>query len=65
MKDLTLNNNQIANFFYTDSWDRPVYKLEDGMKVCCVNLDGTYLHAMSKEGEPDYPLEHAYQPTGE
>lgn len=60
---LTLKNGQVAVFQYHDRWDRPVYKLEDGMKVCCVNLDGSYLHTMSKEGEPDYPVRHAYQPV--
>lgn len=59
--DLVLQNHQIATFKYVDDWDRPVYKLQSGTHVCCVNLDGTYLHTMSG-GEPDCPLKEEYQP---
>lgn len=63
MKDLTLNNGQTAVFLYKDAFCRPVYKLESGTKVCCVNLDGTYLHTMSGDiDEPDCPLKEEYQP---
>ncbi len=63
MKDLTLKNGQKATYLYTDDWDRPVYRLEDEVKVCCINLNGTYLHTMSGEfGEPDSPLKDEYQP---
>tara|TARA_R110001583_G_C5432086_1_gene388961 strand:+ start:81 stop:281 length:201 start_codon:yes stop_codon:yes gene_type:complete len=63
MKDLTLNNGQVAEYKYTDSFDRPVYKLESGTLVCCVNLNGTYLHTITKEyGEPCSPLKEEYQP---
>ena len=65
MLKLTLNNGQTAKFVYVDRWDRPVYKLEDGTKVCCTNLTGTYLHTMSRDGEPDSPLIHGYQPIEE
>ena len=58
---LTLKNGQTAEFLYSDNWDRPVYKLEDGTKVCCVNLDGSYLHTMSRDGEPDSPLNEEFQ----
>lgn len=61
MKNLTLNNGQLAKYLYTDDWDRPVFKLESGTKVCCVNLDGTYLHTICN-GEPDCPLKDEYQP---
>jgi len=65
MINLKLKNGQTAEFLYMDGFDRPVYKLEDGEKVCCVNLDGTYLHTMSKYGEPDSPLRDGYQPIEE
>ena len=61
---LTLKNGQIAEFLYLDNWDRPVYKLEDGTKVCCVNLDGSYLHTMSRDGEPCSPLNEKFQYAG-
>ncbi|MFT6907001.1 MAG: hypothetical protein ACJAS1_003675 [Oleiphilaceae bacterium] len=66
MDDLTLNNGQKAVFLKKDDWSRPVYKLENGLKVCCCNLDGTFLHTMIKRsGEPDAPLKHEYQPKGD
>jgi hypothetical protein len=64
MKDLTLKNGQTAKFLFVDDWDRPTYKLESGSKVCCVNLNGTYLHTISEDyGEPIAPLKDEYQPA--
>jgi len=64
MKDLILNNGQTAKFVRMDDWSRPIYELESGRGVCCVNMDGTYLHTMSLEcGEPDTPLIYEYQPV--
>jgi len=60
-KDLILNNGQKANHMGFDFWCRPVYKLESGESVCCVNLDGTFLHTISKDGEPNSPLTLEYQ----
>jgi len=65
MENLTLNNGQTAIFKYVDSWHRPVYELENEFKACCINLDGTYLHSMSKDGEPNSPLLNEYQPRKE
>ncbi len=63
MEDLILNNGQSAKFLYTDDWHRPVYQLQNGAKVCCTNLNGTYLHTISGNfGEPDSPLKDEYQP---
>ncbi len=63
MKDLVLKNGQKAIFLYKDDFSRPVYKLESGRKVCCINLNGTYLHSISGDfGEPDCPLKDEYQP---
>ncbi len=62
MNDLILKNGQKASYLYTDRFDRPVYKLESGTKVCCVNLDGTYLHTLSGS-EPCSPLKEEYQPA--
>lgn len=63
MDNLLLNNGQTATFLYEDRWDRPVYELEDKTKVCCVNLNGTYLHTVSKStGEPIEPLSNPFQP---
>ena len=60
-KDLVLNNGQKATFLYEDYWSRPIYELESGVKVCCVNLDGTYFHTLSGDlGEPDCPLKIEY-----
>ena len=61
-KDLTLNNGQKAKFIDIDFWDRPVYKLESGRKVCCIELNGTYLHTLSGD-EPDLPLKEEFQPV--
>jgi len=65
MNDLKLNNGQIAKFLRVDYWSRPVYELECGIKVCCVELNGTYLHTMTSDGEPIAPLKAEYQPVGE
>jgi len=63
MKDLTLKNGQTATFLYEDDWGRPVYQLENGIKVCCINLNGTYLHTVTGDfEEPDCPLKDEYQP---
>lgn len=63
MNDLTLKNGQIATYQRTDDFGRPVYKLENGLQVCCVNLNGTYLHTITKDyGEPCSPLKEEYQP---
>ncbi|MGL4616541.1 MAG: hypothetical protein ACRCVV_22140 [Shewanella sp.] len=64
-KDLTLNNGQTAVFQEVDYWDRPVYQLENKRLVCCVNLNGTYLHTMTPDGEPDSALVHDFQPVNE
>ncbi len=61
MEDLILNNGQTAMFLYIDDWSRPVYRLENGVRVCCVNLNGTFLHTVSG-GEPGYSLKQEYQP---
>jgi hypothetical protein len=64
MKDLTLKNGQTAVFLNVDSWGRPVYKLDkSGVRACCVNLNGTYLHTICGDGEPDCPLNEDYQPV--
>jgi len=64
MNNLVLNNGQTATFLYEDDWGRPVYKLESGTKVCCVNLNGTHLHTMSRDcGEPESPLKKEFQPV--
>ena len=64
MNNLVLKNGQKATFLYEDDFSRPVYELESGSKVCCVNLDGTYLHTISNDyGEPDCPLKNEYQPV--
>lgn len=64
MKDLVLNNGQTAEFLREDDWSRPVYRLENGVEVCCINLNGTYLHTMTGDfGEPDCPLKEEYQPN--
>jgi len=64
MKDLTLNNGETAKFCYIDGWRRPVYDVH-GVKVCCVNLDGTFLHTMTDDGEPLSPLKQEFQPIQE
>lgn len=63
MNNLVLRNGQTATFVYEDEWGRPVYKLQSGSKVCCINLDGTYLHTMSRDGEPESPLKNEFQPV--
>ena len=62
MKNLTLNNGQIAKYLHRDDWDRPVYELKNGIKVCCTELDGSYLHTISDWDEPISPLKKEYQP---
>jgi hypothetical protein len=64
-RNLTLNNGQTAEFTHIDDWSRPNYTLENGVTVCCVDLDGTFLHTMSRDGEPDSPLKTEYQPISE
>lgn len=62
-KNLELNNGQKAIYLYEDNFHRPVYELENGMKVCCTEMNGTFLHSMTPEhGEPDCPLKKEYQP---
>jgi hypothetical protein len=63
MENLILNNGQTAKFLYEDDWCRPVYELENGTKVCCVNLNGTFLHTISELGEPSSPLKDECQPV--
>lgn len=63
MKNLTLKNGTTAVFLRRDDWHHPVYKLESGRVACCVNLDGTYLHSMSQDGEPLCPLRDEFQPV--
>jgi len=66
MKNLTLKNGQAATFLLKDDWGRPVYELENGLKVCCTELNGTFLHTMTGYfGEPDTPLKDEYQPLPE
>jgi len=63
MKDLVLKNGEVATFLYEDDWHRPTYRLENGVKACCTNLNGTFLHFVSPDcGEPEAPLKEAYQP---
>ena len=69
-QNLTLNNGKIAEYKGTDFWSRPFYKLQDEAGtdhiVCCINLNGTYLHYYSPrndtDGEPDYSIPNSYQP---
>ena len=63
MKNLKLKNGQTAVYTHTDYWDRPCYELIDKTKVCCINLNGTYLHSMTHTGEPEYPLGEDWQPV--
>jgi hypothetical protein len=63
MENLKLNNGEIAKYAGADFWYRPTYLMEDGTTVCCVNLNGTFLHTISPEGEPDSPLKEGYQPV--
>ena len=65
MKDLILNNGQSAKYMYTDWWSRPCYELENGITVCCVELNGTHLHTISDYDEPISPLKQEYQPVGD
>lgn len=65
MNDLILNNGQTAKFLRIDYWSRPVYELECGIEVCCTELNGTYLHTMTSDGEADSPLKNEYQPLKE
>ena len=72
--DLTLNNGKTATFVGVDFWARPVYDIVakstegdvDTFRVCCTELNGTYLHYYSPrndtDGDPDYPLPKSYQP---
>lgn len=62
-RDLVLNNGQKAKHNGFDFWSRPIYELASGIKVCCVNLNGSFLHTMSKDGEPISPLTEPYQPV--
>ncbi len=64
MEDLILNNGQTAKFLYVNQWNKPVYQLEDGTKVCDNNPNGIgYLHAISAEyEEPEFPLDDEFQP---
>lgn len=61
MNDLILQNGQIAKFLYEGVF-HPIYELENGIKVCCVNNNGTYLHTMSRDEEPIAPVKAEYQP---
>ena len=64
MKNLKLNNGQTATYTHTDFWSRPCYTLENGVAVCCINLDGTYLHTYDKDWEePQFPVKKEYQPV--
>lgn len=58
MNDLILNDGSTAKYLYTDYWSRPVYQLENGSRVCCIELNGTHLHTMSRDGEPEYPIKN-------
>lgn len=60
--DLTLNNGQTATYSHTDWEGKPCYELESGLSVCCVELNGTYLHTYSHDGEACTPLKQEYQP---
>lgn len=64
VENLKLKNGEIAKFIRFDDWQRPIYQLESGINVCCVNLDGTYLHTISTgSGEPCSPLVEDFQPV--
>lgn len=62
-RDLTLNNGQIAKYTHTDFWCRPIYTLESGVTVCCIELNGTSLTTVTDDGEPCLLLRHEYQPA--
>ena len=65
--DLLLNNGSTAVFVCIDIWDRPQYDIDINGKtfrVCCTELNGTYLHTMSSDlEEPISPLKQEYQPV--
>ena len=65
--DLLLNNGSTAVFVCIDFWDRPQYDIDINGKtfrVCCTELNGTYLHTMSSDlEEPISPLKQEYQPV--
>ena len=69
MKNLILKNGTVAKFLYNDDFSRPVYEVTNNkrtFRVCCVNMDGTYLHTISASiGEPCSPLKDELQPSGE
>jgi len=71
-KNLTLNNGLIATYTHTDFWNRPHYTIEYKDKihrVCCTELNGTYLHTIvfsnydDGDGEPNTPLRKDFQPV--
>lgn len=69
MPDLTLNNGETAYYKGTDFWSRPYYEITIGDRkhlVCCVELNGTYLHTYSNcrdvDSDPCSPLKHEWQP---
>jgi len=62
MKDLILNNGQTAKYIGQDDWSRPLYKLENGITVCCTEFDGSSLHTIYGDFcEPCSPLKYEYQ----
>lgn len=65
--DLVLNNGSTAVFVCIDFWDRPQYDIEINSniyRVCCTELNGTYLHTKSSDlEEPISPLKQEYQPV--
>ena len=66
MEDLILNNGQKAKFLYVNQWNKRVYQLENGTKVCDNNPNPNGigdLHTISAEyEEPEFPLDDEFQP---
>ena len=60
-KDLILGNGQKATHVGYEFFGRPIYRLENGTTVCCINNDGADLHLMSTYGEPISSLPEEYQ----
>lgn len=62
MDDLKLNNGTVATFVGYDDWSRPLYKLENGIIVVCVEFDGSHLHTRTDGwGEPIAAIKHEWQ----
>lgn len=66
-QNIELNNGQVARFVIIDYWSRPQYDISFKgklIRVCCINLDGTYLPTMSSDfEEPISALNSDFQPV--